>query len=62
MALIPKVDNGVEIKKLRPISMVSCLYKVIDKIFANTLRMVMFIVIKLDSVVDSVKAPGHWFN
>ena len=59
MALIPKVDNGVEIKNSRPISMVSCLYKVIDKIFANKLRMVMFIVIKLDSVVDSVKAPGH---
>ena len=41
MALIPKIDNLVEVKDFRPISMVGCLYKLIAKILAGRLKLVM---------------------
>lgn len=39
--LIPKFKGALEIKDYKPISMVSCLYKVIMTIQANRLRNVM---------------------
>ena len=41
VVLVPKVDNAMEIKDFRPISMVGCLYKIIAKILANRLKRVM---------------------
>ena len=41
VALIPKIDEAVEIKDYRPISMVGCLYKLISKILANRVKLVM---------------------
>ena len=41
VALIPKIDNAVEVKDFRPISMVGCLYKLIAKILAGRLKLVM---------------------
>ena len=41
VALIPKVDNAVEVKDFQPISMVDCLYKLIAKILAGRLKLVM---------------------
>lgn len=41
MTLIPKIDNAVEMKEFRSISMAGCLYKVIVKILADRFKRVM---------------------
>ena len=41
VTLTPKIDEAKEIKDFRPISMISCSYKVVAKVLANQLRSVM---------------------
>ena len=41
LALIPKKVGAVEVKDFRPISLVSGLYKILAKILANRLRLVL---------------------
>ncbi|KAE8726444.1 hypothetical protein F3Y22_tig00006886pilonHSYRG00006 [Hibiscus syriacus] len=41
LALIPKVDSPSEIAEYRPISLVSCLYKIITKVLAGRLKRVI---------------------
>jgi len=41
IALIPKVDSPPSLHDFRPISLVGCLYKILLKVLANRLRMVM---------------------
>ena len=41
LALIPKKSNAVEMKDFRPISLVGGLYKILVKILANRLRLVL---------------------
>jgi hypothetical protein len=41
ISLIPKVSGAVELKDFRPISLISGIYKIISKVLANRLRLVM---------------------
>jgi len=41
IALIPKVDSPLRLNDFRPISLVGCLYKILSKVLANRLRMVI---------------------
>ena len=41
IALIPKKPGSVEIKGFRPISLVTGLYKIVAKVLANRLKMVL---------------------
>jgi hypothetical protein len=41
IALIPKVDNPQSLNEFRPISLVGSLYKILAKVLANRLRMVL---------------------
>jgi hypothetical protein len=41
IALIPKVDSPQRLNEFRPISLVGSLYKILAKVFANRLRMVI---------------------
>lgn len=41
LALIPKVDNPHELNDYRPICLISCMYKMVAKILALTLRKVI---------------------
>jgi hypothetical protein len=41
ISLIPKVSEAAELKDFRPISLVSGIYKIISKVLANWLRLVM---------------------
>jgi hypothetical protein len=41
IALIPKVDNPQRLNDFQPISLVGCLYKILSKVLANRLRMVI---------------------
>ena len=41
IALIPKVDSPQRLNDFRPISLVGCLYKILSKVLANRLRMVI---------------------
>jgi len=41
IALIPKVNSPQRLNDFRPISLVGCLYKILSKVLANRLRMVM---------------------
>jgi hypothetical protein len=41
ISLIPKIPGATEIKDFRPISLVSGIYKIISKVLANRLRLVM---------------------
>jgi len=45
IALIPKVENPQRLNDFRLISLVGCLYKILSKVLANCLRMVMSSVI-----------------
>jgi hypothetical protein len=47
IALIPKVDSPQRLNDFRPISLVGCMYKVLAKVLANRLRMV------IDNVVSN---------
>jgi hypothetical protein len=41
IALIPKVDSPRRLNDFSPISLVGCLYKIVAKVLANRLRMVV---------------------
>jgi len=41
IALIPKIDSPQRLKEFRPISLVGCLYKILSKVLANRLRLVI---------------------
>ncbi|GAU22739.1 hypothetical protein TSUD_138630 [Trifolium subterraneum] len=41
IALIPKIDSPQQLNDFRPISLVGCLYKILAKVLANRLRLVM---------------------
>jgi hypothetical protein len=41
IALIPNVDNLQRLNDFSPISLVGCLYKILSKVFANRLRLVI---------------------
>ncbi|MCI19611.1 cysteine-rich receptor-like protein kinase, partial [Trifolium medium] len=41
IALIPKIDNPQRLNDFRPISLVGCLYKILAKVLANRLRLVI---------------------
>ncbi|KHN31829.1 hypothetical protein glysoja_044310, partial [Glycine soja] len=41
IALIPKLKDPQSISDFRPISLIGCVYKVIDKLLANRLRKVL---------------------
>lgn len=41
LALIPKVPNPVELREFKPISLVGCIYKLLAKILANRIKVVM---------------------
>ena len=45
ITLIPKVPNPLELHDYRPISLVSCLYKLLVKILANRLKTVLPLII-----------------
>ncbi|GKV15237.1 hypothetical protein SLEP1_g26035 [Rubroshorea leprosula] len=51
LALIPKKANPVHFKEYRPISLIGCLYKLLAKILANRLKLVM-----IDLISDSQSA------
>jgi hypothetical protein len=51
IALIPKVHGAKEIKDFRPISLVGGIYKIITKVLANRMRMVM------DRVISKPQMP-----
>jgi len=41
IALIPKVDTPQKLNEFRPMSLVGCMYKILAKVLANQLRMVV---------------------
>jgi len=41
IALIPKVDSPQRLQEFRPIALVGCLYKILSKVLANRLRMII---------------------
>ena len=41
IALIPKVDNPQRLNDFRPIALVGCLYKILSKVLANRLRLII---------------------
>ena len=47
--MIPKISNAVNIKDFRPISLVGSIYKLLSKVLANRLRMV------LDSLISETQ-------
>jgi hypothetical protein len=51
IAFIPKVHGAKEIKDFRPISLVGGIYKIITKVLANRMRMVM------DRVISKPQMP-----
>jgi len=54
IALIPKVDSRHRLNDFRPIYLVGCLYKILSKVLANHLQMVMGSVI-LETQTSFVK-------
>jgi hypothetical protein len=45
IALIPKVDNPQRLADFRPIALVGCMYKVLEKVLADRLRSIMGFVV-----------------
>lgn len=41
LTLIPKVPNPVDLKAVRPISLVECVYKLLSKILVNRMRKIL---------------------
>jgi hypothetical protein len=41
IALIPKIPGAVDLKDFHSISLMSAIYKIIDKVLANRLKMVL---------------------
>ena len=41
LALIPKKNNAIDVKDFRPISLVGSVYKLLSKVMANRLRVVL---------------------
>ena len=41
LALIPKKHDALNVKDFRPISLVGCMYKLLAKVLANRLRLVL---------------------
>jgi hypothetical protein len=41
IALIPKKDNPAKLNDFRPISLVGCAYKVLSKVLANRMKIIM---------------------
>lgn len=56
IVLIPKVENPTKPKDFRPISLIGCLYKVLAKLLANSLKMVM------DKIISECQTSfiGKW--
>ena len=41
LTLIPKKNNAIDVKDFRPISLVGSVYKLLSKVMANRLRVVL---------------------
>jgi len=65
--LIPKVDNPQHLNDFRPISLVGCLYKIVEKIMSLRMKKVLHKVIDVDQftflegrgILDSVLATNE---
>jgi len=56
IALIPKVDSQVSMKDLRPIALCNVVYKIVAKVLANRLKLVLD---KCVSDSQSAFVPGR---
>ncbi|XP_071699246.1 uncharacterized protein [Rutidosis leptorrhynchoides] len=54
ITLIPKVDNPVNVKDYRPISLISATYKIVAKILANRLAKLLVFKVDFEKAFDSV--------
>lgn len=61
IALIPKRDNAQELVEFRPISLIGCVYKIISKVFAKRMEMVLEKIIddKQSAIVGWVGGETH---
>lgn len=59
VALIPKINNLIEVKQFRPIALCNVCYKIIAKILANRLKTLLP---KIISSTQSAFVPGRVFS